>query len=58
MTQYSLTLDSDRLHAGVLLVREADGGVRAASRREILSVARELVDVDELQGRICPGQRW
>lgn len=31
--------------------READGGVRAASRREILSVARELVDVDELRGQ-------
>lgn len=51
MTQYSLTLDSDRLHAGALLMREADGGVRAVSRHEILSVARELVDVDELRGQ-------
>ncbi|WP_143161155.1 hypothetical protein [Pollutimonas bauzanensis] len=48
MQQYSLSLDSDTLTAGALLVREADGAVRAASRKEILTVARELVNVDEL----------
>lgn len=51
MTQYSLSLDSDTLNAGALLVREADGAVRAANRREILRVARELVDTDELRGQ-------
>ncbi len=51
MTQYSLSLDSDRLNAGALLVREADGAVRAASRKEILTVARELVNVEELRGQ-------
>lgn len=51
MQQYSLSLDSDTLNAGALLVREADGAVRAASRKEILTVARELVNVDELHGQ-------
>lgn len=51
MLQYSLSLDSEFLNAGALLVREADGAVRAASRKEILTVARELVSVDELHGQ-------
>lgn len=51
MTQYSLSLDSNILNAGALLVREAGGAVRPASRREILVVARELVDTDELRGQ-------
>ena len=51
MTQYSLSLDSASLNAGVLLVREADGAVRAAIRKETLTVARELVNVEELRGQ-------
>lgn len=51
MTQYTLSLDSDTLNTGALLVREVDGAVRAASRKEILTVARELVNVDELHGQ-------
>ena len=50
MTQYSLFLDGEMNQADVLLVREADGLVRAACRAEILRVARELVTVDELCG--------
>lgn len=50
MTQYSLFLDGETNQADALLVREADGVVRAACRAEILRVARELVTVDELRG--------
>lgn len=51
MTQYSLSLDSFSDNAGVLLVRDGDGQTRPAKRREILRVARELVDTDELRGQ-------
>ncbi|MCK9513413.1 MAG: DNA repair protein RadC [Pigmentiphaga sp.] len=50
MKQYSLALDSQSLNAGALLVREADGAVRAASRKKILMVTRELVNVEEPHG--------
>lgn len=50
MQQYSLSLDFDVLNAGALLVREAGGAVRPANRREVLAVARELVEADELRG--------
>ncbi|MGE4592481.1 MULTISPECIES: hypothetical protein [Alcaligenes] len=49
MTQYYLFLES--LNTGALLVREADSAVRTASRKEILSVVRELVNVDEVHGQ-------
>lgn len=49
MQQYSLFLDS--YNAGALLVREADGAVRLAHRKEILAVARELIDADDLRGQ-------
>lgn len=51
MTQYSLSLDSYADTAGVLLVRDSDGQTQPAQRQEILRVARELVDTDELRGR-------
>lgn len=39
------------MKAGALLMREEGGGVRAASCKEILTVARELVNVEELHGQ-------
>lgn len=51
MQQYSLSLDSNTLNADALLVRDAGGAVRPASRKEILVVARELVNTDELRGQ-------
>ncbi|MDH1180092.1 DNA repair protein RadC [Achromobacter mucicolens] len=50
MQQYPLSLDDDTNLNGALLVREPDGAMRPARRAEILSVARELVTVDELRG--------
>ena len=44
MQQYDLSLEP--LNAEALLVREADGAMRPASRKEILAVARELVNAD------------
>ncbi|WP_369326187.1 JAB domain-containing protein [Alcaligenes nematophilus] len=49
MQQYDLSLEP--LNAEVLLVREADGAVRPASRKEILTVARTLVNADGLRGK-------
>ncbi|QBR39538.1 DNA repair protein RadC [Kerstersia gyiorum] len=49
MQQYDLSLEP--LNAESLLVREADGAMRPASRKEILAVARELVNADELRGQ-------
>lgn len=51
MQQYSLSLDSNTLNPDALLVRDAGGAVRPASRKEILVVARELVNTDELRGQ-------
>lgn len=51
MDQYSLFADADAKRAGALLVRDAAGDVRPASRKEILSVARELVTINGLRGR-------
>lgn len=48
MQQYDLSLEP--LNADALLVREAGGAVRPASRKEILAVARELVNADDLRG--------
>ncbi|WP_442593378.1 JAB domain-containing protein [Parapusillimonas sp. JC17] len=48
MQQYDLSLEP--LNADALLVREVDGAVRPASRKEILAVARELVKADDLRG--------
>lgn len=61
MQQYSLSLDADTLNAGVLLVREEGGAVRAASRKEISTVARELVNgltSMNCMGRVCPSPDW
>ena len=55
MQQYSLSLDLDANSAGALLMRDAGGAVRPASRREILRVARELVQADELRGKSLNG---
>ncbi|CAM5392081.1 DNA repair protein RadC [Alcaligenes faecalis] len=49
MQQYDLSLEP--LNAEALLVREAGGTVRPASRKEILTVARELVNADDLRGQ-------
>lgn len=49
MQQYDLSLEP--LNADALLVREADGAMRPASRNEILAVARELVNADDLRGQ-------
>ncbi|MDK7587448.1 JAB domain-containing protein [Alcaligenes faecalis subsp. phenolicus] len=48
MQQYDLSLEP--LNAEALLVRDADGAMRPASRKEILAVARELVNADDLRG--------
>ncbi|TWG89213.1 DNA repair proteins [Cupriavidus gilardii J11] len=50
MSNYSLFTDDAGLTRS-LLVQEPDGAVRLAKRAEILSVARELVSVDELRGQ-------
>ncbi|NYT68846.1 JAB domain-containing protein [Pusillimonas noertemannii] len=55
MQQYSLSLDLDANNAGALLMRDAGGAMRPASRREILRVARELVQADELRGQSLTG---
>lgn len=50
MDQYSLFTDVDPTRADALLVRDAAGEVRPASRKEILQVARELVTIKEQCG--------
>ena len=51
MSNYSLFTDGDASLNNTLLVREPDGAMRPAQRAEILSVARELVSVDEVRGQ-------
>lgn len=48
MQQYDLSLEP--LNTDALLVREAAGAMRPASRKEILAVARELVNADDPRG--------
>lgn len=53
--QYQLFTNANNVHTGsandnALLIRDSAGSVRPADRAEILSVARELVTTDELQG--------